>query len=514
MGDQNLTYNNSNFNNKNIEEIFLENFLFKNTFYNNPECIVVTAGDTGKILFANSKFTEYFGYTEEEALGKTSIELGIYKHNEERQKRYEKLLNEGVIDFDFIFSTKNNNLINLFGFTKVFRFNDKPYFVSYISSESQLLEEKNRIEKELFLTYQKYKTLFENSPETILILQSGHIKMANEAAVKLSGYPLEELYAIPFLDFVEDEFKELTFKMHKKQLSGEILQDKYTVKIKTKAGKYKWINISGVKIDWDGAPATLNYLIDITEQKELQEKIIKQNEDLLKSIEQKDKLFSIMTHDLKNPLHTIIALSDIVFNEDNEIDDDEKIELLLEIRNAAKSINRLFDDLLSLNKLNKKDLDYNFVSTNLSEIIYDSYSYCFNTAKDKNILFNFDIQENLFVIGDETLLKSLFRNLFTNAVKFSNKDGMIEVTSSLDEEGFVKVIIKDYGIGMPKDLADHLFDLGYKIKRIGTNNEPSNGLGLQIVKHIAELHKIDIKFETEVNKGTTFYLRFLNKNKE
>ncbi len=370
------------------------------------------------------------------------------------------------------------------------------------------IEDRKESERRLTVAYEEYKTLFENVTESIILLQDSFVKKANKAALILTGYTYEEIYSTPFVNFIAEEFRETAINYHKKRLNEEMFDEKYAVKINVKNGTTKWVTISGVKIMWQGKPATLNFLGDITEQKEIQEKLIKQNEELLKTNNQKDKLFSIISHDLKNPLHVILALSDILTSDLEMLPDAEKLQIAKDIKKSAKTLRKILDDLLNWAKLKQNLVTFAPKSLNLGELVNDAFINNFDSARDKNILMKIDIDDNLSIWGDENLLKSLFRNLVTNAIKFSPENCTIDINVILLDNKDIIVKIQDYGIGMPKELSEHLFELGYKIQRAGTNNEPSTGLGLQIVKHIAEVHKAELWFESEEHKGTTFFVKF------
>lgn len=393
------------------------------------------------------------------------------------------------------------------------------YFVDELTGKLMVrgvtreIEERKKSEESLKLAYEEYKTLFENTTEAIILIQDGFIKKFNKAAILLTGFSPEEIYSAPFYEFVTEEFRETVINISKKRLSGEIINEKYSIKIKIKTGGTKWVTVSGVKIIWQKKPATLNFLVDITEQKEIQEKLIEQNEELLRTNNQKDKLFSIISHDLKNPLHIILALSDVLTGETDDISSEEKVQIAKDIRKSAKTLRKILDDLLNWAKLKQNLITFNPKSLNLSELVNDAFLNSFDNARDKNIIININVDENLCVFGDENLLKSLFRNLVTNAVKFSYENSEIDISAELTEEKDILVKVKDYGMGMPIELAENLFELGYKIQRMGTNNEPSTGLGLQIVKHITEVHNAKIWFETAEKKGTVFFVKFLYKIK-
>ncbi|HPN39463.1 MAG TPA: PAS domain S-box protein [Melioribacteraceae bacterium] len=631
------------FENYNFDDInSLSQLLFENAFYNSPEGIMFTEGDTGKIIALNYEYTNLLGYKAEEIIGKSIKEIGIWINTDQRRSYIDQILLNGFAVYTEDFRKKDGTIINLSAVSKLIKIKDTNFFISYINNTSRIFEELKRSERKYKLlsenikdviweldpntfkftyvspsvfnlrgytaeevmeapfsyslepqmfeivkekikqrlidykenyiipdeffrneiqqtckdgrliwtevitnyfvdeetgklmirgvtrdiegrkkgeerlkkAYEEYKTLFENASETIILIQDGIIKKFNKAAFKLTGYNEEEISGHTFLEYVMPEFRETVINYHKRRLNDEILEDRYNVKIKIKNNDTKWVSVSGVKIMWQNKPATLNFLLDITELKEIQEKLIKQNEELLKTNNQKDKLFSILSHDLKNPLHVILALSDILTSDNDTMERSERYQFAKDIKKSAKALRKILDDLLNWAKLKQNLVAFAPKSLNLSELINDAFLNSFDVAREKNISINIDVDDILSVWGDENLLKSLFRNLFTNAIKFSKENSKIDIAVALLENKDIIVKVQDYGIGMPKELAENLFELGYKIQRSGTNNEPSTGLGLQIVKHIAEVHNAELWFDTEENKGTAFFIKFLYKIKQ
>jgi PAS domain S-box-containing protein len=469
-----------------------------------------------KFTFVSPSVYYLRGYTPEEIMEKPfkyHVDENSFNFASEIIKKriieYEnnKIIPEGFFKYEVKQPCKNGSFV----WTEIVisYFVDEETGKLMLRGVSRDINERKENEQKLLTAYEEYKTLFENASETIILLQDNYIKKANKAALALTNYTYEELYNTPFINFVADEFKETVIINHKKRLNDELFNEKYNIKIKCKNNITKWVIVSGVKIMWQGKVATLNFISDVTEQKETQEKLIKQYEDLMVTNKQKDKLFSIISHDLKNPLHVILALSEILTSDSDNIPNEEKYQLAKEIRKSAKTLRKILDDLLSWTKLKQNMVAFSPKEINLAEIINDAFLHNFDLAREKNVFIDIDIDDNLSIFGDENLLKSLFRNLLVNSIKFSYNNSKVEISSELLQNKDILVKVKDYGIGMPKDIAEHLFELGYKIQRVGTNNEPSTGLGLQIVKHIADVHKAELWFETEENKGTTFFIKFL-----
>lgn len=139
------------------------------------------------------------------------------------------------------------------------------------------ISERIRAEKDLRESEEKYRALFENAAETIVVIQDGYIKICNTRAQQLSGYTQHELMTKPFTEFIYPDDRKMVFDKYSRRLKGEKVESRYTFRILTKSGVMRWVELNVVAIEWEGKPATLNFITDITERK-LAEDQIKENE--------------------------------------------------------------------------------------------------------------------------------------------------------------------------------------------------------------------------------------------
>jgi signal transduction histidine kinase len=127
------------------------------------------------------------------------------------------------------------------------------------------------------------------------------------------------------------------------------------------------------------------------------------------------------------------------------------------------------------------------------------------SVRNKEIKITFNIQDDIKVYADKNIFQTIIRNLISNAVKFTPRDGKIDVFAKAFADKSVEISIKDTGIGMSNDIIENLFKIGLQTNRRGTENEPSTGLGLLLCKEFVEKHNGKIRVESEEGKGSTFY---------
>jgi len=233
-------------------------------------------------------------------------------------------------------------------------------------------------------------------------------------------------------------------------------------------------------------------------------------EKLEQSNSEKDKLFSIIAHDLRSPFQGFLGITKI-FVEDNTdaFSKEELNEIFLSMNQNAQKLYELLENLLEWASLKRNVTRFKPRSLNVSDTIINNAEIFQLNAKEKNISISIaSIDNGLEIFADEEMVNSILRNLLSNALKFTIRSGKIEVLAEKTESGQVKIGIKDSGIGIPEKNIPFLFNFDKKVNRIGTEGEPSSGLGLVLCKDFMEKNGGQIEVESEVGKGTTFSLIF------
>lgn len=219
----------------------------------------------------------------------------------------------------------------------------------------------------------------------------------------------------------------------------------------------------------------------------------------------KDKLFSIIAHDLRAPFNGFIGLTKIMSENIDRFSKEEIQEISQSMKNSAINLFELLDNLLVWSKMQRGLISFSLEPQNLNQIAANSLNVQAEQAKQKEIAVCNLIPNNIQVLCDANLISSVFRNLLSNAIKFTHRGGKVELGVKAIEEDMVVCYVKDCGIGMSKDLVSKLFSINEKTSRQGTEEEPSSGLGLLLCKEFVEKHDGRIWVESEVGKGSTFY---------
>jgi len=220
----------------------------------------------------------------------------------------------------------------------------------------------------------------------------------------------------------------------------------------------------------------------------------------------KDKFLSIIAHDLKSPMASILGVFTLFTDKFDDYSADEKKKLIIQLKQSTQNAYDLLDNLLMWENSQHGKIDIKPQKENLYLIVEETLKIAHQLANDKSISLTNKIDENIFVTVDRNLILTVFRNILLNAIKFTPKMGSITIRVDWDfrENNFVKVIVKDSGVGITYENQKHLFSITDTISTKGTDGESGTGLGLSISKEFITKHGGEIWVESEKGKGSEF----------
>ncbi|MBD3748148.1 MAG: tetratricopeptide repeat-containing sensor histidine kinase [Sphingobacteriales bacterium] len=226
-----------------------------------------------------------------------------------------------------------------------------------------------------------------------------------------------------------------------------------------------------------------------------------QAEQLAELNEVKDRLFTIISHDLRKPIHQLTSVIDLL--ETNLLDKEDMENMMPSISKSVKDTSELLDSLLFWAKTQMKGFKLKLKEVNLNSFIQQNLSVLESQIQEKKIVIINHIPEDFQIQIDELLMKIIIRNLLSNAIKFSYSEGEISINLA-KQNGFIALSIKDNGAGMSKEQLDNLFTPKVKSTK-GTKNEVGSGLGLIFCKDLIEKSGGKIWVKSELNKGSEFF---------
>ena len=217
----------------------------------------------------------------------------------------------------------------------------------------------------------------------------------------------------------------------------------------------------------------------------------------------KDKFFSIIGHDLRNPLNALLGFSELISGNSREYSLEEIQKYSKIINDAAKNIHMLIENLLEWSRSQSGNIEFNPEEILLETVAGEILSVFEIQAEKKNIGIRLQIKEGTRVYADRNLLSTILRNLINNAVKYTGENGSIQITGG-PAEGGVSVAVKDTGVGMSEEQLAGLFSLVHGPSTPGTSDEKGTGLGLILCKEFMDKHGGTIRAESRPGEGSTF----------
>lgn len=216
----------------------------------------------------------------------------------------------------------------------------------------------------------------------------------------------------------------------------------------------------------------------------------------------KDKLFSIIAHDLKSPSGSLLGFSEML--KENLEHNTKNYEYAQNLYDAALNNYTLLENLLEWSRAQMNRIKFSPSTFTLGEVVNTNIAILSLNTEKKKIIIDNKVDNSLMVCADKNLVNVILRNIITNAVKFSFPGGKITV-EAIPLEKLVEISVADTGIGIPDGILKTLFLIGNKQSRVGTNDETGTGLGLILCKEFVELHGGSIWVESEVKKGSVFH---------
>ena len=275
----------------------------------------------------------------------------------------------------------------------------------------------------------------------------------------------------------------------------------------TELGRHFYVTDKLIK--WpDGRDVRFEMAVDITRRKQAEESLSQVNKQLELSNAEKDKLFSIIGHDLKSPMAGVLSSSEILASDAAAMSEDDISFISKEIHKSSKNVLALLDDLLQWSRMSQGLMDYNPEPGDLHDLTMASITTAKAVAGNKDVSISCQVPPNLCILADQPMLSTVIRNVIFNAVKFTRRGGSITVTAR-DQGSMIEVCVEDDGVGMDETILSGVFTADKSKRQLGTEGEKGTGLGLILCKEFVEKHGGRIWMESEPGKGTKVYFTLI-----
>jgi len=454
----------------------------------------------GFFKLVNPKLVQMLGYSEEEILS-TPVTIFIHPEDmefvmERNMRRLKGEIFENSYQFRALNKSGDTRWVEIK--TVMIEWEGRPATLDYYSDVTAFRQS----EKALQESEEKYRSVVENAREVILISVDGIIKFANRRATELSGYTTEEFGSRHFIEYIHPDDRQMAAERYLQWLKGMDVPKANTVRIIFKQGDIRWVKLSEVLITWEGRPAILSFLTDITDIRRLEEE-----QQRVQKLESVGLLAGGIAHDFNNILTAILGNIGLAGAEAAP-----GSELRNSLEQAEKAALRAKDLTQQLLTFSKGGAPITKLAS-LTQLVKDTAGFA---LRGSNVKCRFSILADLWHAEiDSGQVSQVIHNLVINAQQAMPSGGFIELHAEnfvlsekqrigsglpLKEGNYVRVIVADHGSGISAEHLEKIFDPFFTTKKVGT------GLGLATSFSIARNHGGHLSVESELGSGSTFYL--------
>ncbi|WP_430816853.1 PAS domain S-box protein [Carboxylicivirga sp. RSCT41] len=462
----------------------------------------------GLLIYANEQYCKTFEVDKEELVGKCIYDWYPDEEKERAKRTIESLTADNPI------SVVEHQLLLKNGKVKWMRWLDR----ALVDSSGNIFEYQSvgmdltplkQTEIELIQHRNKLDAVVNSTVAGIgVVSPKGKFVLVNERLQKLLGFGSKEaMYQYSHLEVTHPLWQHEAEMYFNKLLVGEI--DDYNLECQfirnDKATFWGDLHVSPIRDVNGQVLEIIGIVTDITSKKEIEFQL-KEREKKLKELNAtKDKLFSIIAHDIKNPFNSILGFASLLKNNLEFYTQEEVKYYVDQIAISSENVYKLLDDLLIWAKSQLGQMKVKpqfFKPRHLVNEAIDNYGIL---AKNKQIHLENDVSHQLVVYADLDMIKFVIRNLLHNGIKFTNANGEVRC-SSYESDDYNVISIRDTGIGIRPEKLKVLFDISDYISTTGTAEEKGTGLGLHLSKDMIEKNKGLIEVESQEGKGTEFRL--------
>jgi len=472
--------------------------MFSTIFELSPNGLAITNVKSGKIYEVNQSAINILGYTKDELLASSPLDISIWKSKKGRNKTLKKLLEKrSLINEEVQYLTKSGKTVDAKLSAAIIEINGKEVILSDIidATESKKAEKalENSLERLRFAQKAGKIGIWEWDVKADTIIWS-------DMAYEIFGLHKEKklLSTDKYFDYVIPEDKQRIIDELDIALTNNLTEHQTEYRIK-KGNQTVWIEeVSEIIYDSNKEFAKMiGIMHDITDRKKAEQKLKESNLT-------KDKFFSILAHDLINPFNTMLGFSNLLVSNFKKYEPSKQEKFIKIIHHNLKNTYKLLENLLLWARSQRGVVDFKPETLNLYLLLGETTGLLEQASKNKNINIENKIPVDINVYADKNMLSTILRNLISNAIKFTHKNGTIEIGYQAGKKHTQEIYVKDTGLGVPKENLNSIFEISENISTKGTEGEIGTGLGLILCKEFVEKHGGTIWVETEIGKGSKF----------
>ncbi|TAJ11824.1 PAS domain S-box protein [Marinilabiliaceae bacterium JC017] len=469
---------------------------FRNLADLSPAAISIHSASS--YLYLNHSWEKLTGYSIAEGLRITPVDIAHPDVREEIQERSEKRLRGEKVPsrYELKIQTKSNTTKWVDVSFTLIEFEGINATLAIANDITKLKRTREKLKE----SERHFRELAELSPAAIVIFSKDKFYYVNQAWERMSGYSKEEALKFGILELLHPDMHEIILTRFNQRNAGEEVPDRYDVKVITKSGKVKWIDISITMINYEGKDLRLAVASDVTEQRK--------TEQMLKELNAtKDKFFSIIAHDLKNPFNILLNAAQIFSQNFEDMTREERQMLLEQFHYTAQKTYDLVENLLVWARSQLKHIKVSQQKINIQQLVVESMELLRESATKKDIKLVSHIVDEQAVFADRNMILFVLRNLLSNAIKFTPQGGVVSITAKKQVEHhreWLEVAVTDTGVGIPQNKLEKLFRIDEAYSTPGTECEEGTGLGLILCNEFVKINGGRIQAESNLGEGSCF----------
>lgn len=549
---------------KNAEMALLESEeKFRGLVESTSDMVWETSID-GLYTYISPQIEELLGYSPAEAIFRSPFDFSLSNGKENLIKQSNSIVESGLP-----FSSLENKMVHKNGQVLIFETSGVPLFdksgkLKGYRGISRDITKRKQAEEALKVSEERFRELSNMLPQIVYETDiNGNLTFVNQTAFELFGYSQCDFEnGISAVDTIVPEERQLAMARIKETLTNnDSTKTEYTA-LKKDGSTFPILVFSSVIIHNKIPVGLRGIIIDITEQKLAEEKIIKLNaelehkvkkrtaelqmimeqlqesnyelqilneqviedshkiltlneelvlsqQELKKALETKDKFFSIIAHDLRNPFVALLNGSDLLLNYHDNLEVSDRNKLILSIRDASKFTHSLLENLLQWSASQMGSIPFNPEIIDFYDLANQTRNLLQQQADIKGVNIIISLPKGTMVYCDMEMIKTIARNLISNGIKYSLKGGNVEIGIYKPISDYDKsvdcIFVRDNGIGLDQETMSKLFKVDQRVSRKGTDGESSSGLGLLLCKEFIDKHAGRIWVESAEDAGSTFY---------
>jgi PAS domain S-box-containing protein len=341
-----------------------------------------------------------------------------------------------------------------------------------------------------------HQLMIEKMHDGVIVLDTGQFIMdINPVVLKAFGF--HETIIGRKIDAVIPSFHDLTSRQVKE------FETRHEIFVDPPVSRWFEVMNNPLKDNRGKLLGSLLILHDISHRKRNEMQLQKLAEELTELNAMKDRLYSIIGHDLRSPFNSILGFSELLTESYDELTDEERRQFAININSASKGAYNLLENLLEWSRIQLGRTPFAPEEFNLNLFVNETFVQVSHAAVQKDISLVNKTSQGLSVYADKNMLSTALRNLVSNGIKFTANGGIVEVASKPLTDS-IEICVTDNGIGMSKATLDKLFHIDTLLSTPGTQNEKGTGLGLVLSKEFIDKHGGSIRVESEEGKGSKF----------